>query len=63
MWRGDLSMCVVDTDYGCGIIRRGKQETSSVREITYDEFDKNRVQLLNLISAKEFMNRLNNGSL
>jgi hypothetical protein len=53
--RSDLQMCVVDTDYGCGIITRGKQELIKVKkELTYDFLNKNRVELLNLITVDEF---------
>jgi hypothetical protein len=53
--RSDLQMCVVDTDYGCGIITRGKQELIKVKkELTYDMLNNNRVELLNLITVDEF---------
>ena len=53
--RSDLQMCVVDTDYGCGIITRGKQELININEeLTYDILNSNRVELLNLITVDEF---------
>lgn len=53
--RDDLTMRVVDTDYGCGIIQRGSQELLDIdKELTYKNFDKNRNKWLNLISVEEF---------
>ena len=53
--RSDLVMAVVDTDYGCGIITRGKQELIVVdKELTWELLDSNRIELLNLISIEEF---------
>ncbi len=50
----DLEIRVVDTDYGVGIIRRGKQ--TPLKEITedYSVFEKNKKELLNLITIEEF---------
>lgn len=54
--RQDLFMCVIDADWGCGVIRRGVQ-TLYVPKIknwlTYDYFDQNRVELMNLISSEK----------
>ncbi len=58
MTRDDLSMYVVDTDHGCGVIYRGKQNTVKPENITYEFFDKNRKQLLNLTSIDEFKSKL-----
>ena len=59
--RADLEMFVVDTDYGCGIVRHGQQEIYTVPEeedaYTYDHFEKNAQRLLNLISVEEFDRR------
>jgi len=61
--RPDLSMAVVDTDFGCGIIRRGNQETIPLPpDLTYDVLDKNRSYLLNLISVQDFVESLKNDS-
>ena len=55
--RSDLTMFTVDTDYGCAIIKKGQQELLKVNgELTYDNFDKNRKQWLNLISVSDFYN-------
>lgn len=51
----NLQMFVVDTDCGCGIITRGKQEPIVINcELTYDNLEQNRKQWLNLISIEEF---------
>ena len=53
--RTDLSICVVDTDYGCGIIKFGKQELIELDEsIDYFQFEKNKNYLLNLIDTDKF---------
>jgi hypothetical protein len=57
--RDDLQMSVVDTDYGCGIISRGKQDKINLNgDLTWDLLDSNRKELLNLISVDEFKNML-----
>ena len=54
--KDDLDMFVVDTDYGCGIIRKGSQHTVDVYHdyMVYEKLEKNRQEWLNLISIKEF---------
>lgn len=53
--RNDLNMEVVDTDYGCGIIQKGRQKKLKVKEsLTYENLDKNRKKWLNLISVEQF---------
>lgn len=48
--RADLSMVVLDTDYGVGVIRKGKQDPLYVREsATYHDFANNKKEWLNLI--------------
>lgn len=54
MSRIDLEMCVVDTDHGCGIIRRGSQTTFPREHIEYRLLADKRRTLLNLISVDEF---------
>ena len=54
MERDDLKMCVIDADWGLGIIQRGSQKKVETSELTFDNFDKNRNEWLNLISEKEF---------
>jgi hypothetical protein len=54
--RNDLNMAVVNTDYGCGIIKRGKQELIKIgKEFNYDQFNNDRTNLLNLITIEEFI--------
>jgi hypothetical protein len=53
--RDDLYMITVDTDYGCAVITRGKQEKIEVPlELTFSDLVKNRKNWLNLISPREF---------
>lgn len=54
MERTDLKMCVIDADWGLGIIQRGSQKKLEEGELTYDNFDQNRNEWLNLLSEKEF---------
>ena len=57
--RSDLNMCVVDTDYGCGIISKGEQELIKVNEeLTWELLEKNRIKLLNLVSIDKFKKML-----
>ena len=54
--REDLEMFVVDTDYGCGVIRKGKQNLINVtEELSWELLDNNRKELLNLISVENFL--------
>lgn len=58
----NLRMCVVDTDWGCGVIdplgTQNLYEGFSVDELVEDFnlFDENRKSVLNLISVDEFFN-------
>lgn len=57
--RDDLSMSVVDTDYGCGIITKGSQQIIKIEnELTWELLDEQRNNLLNLISVEEFTKSL-----
>jgi hypothetical protein len=54
--RSDLNMSVVDTDYGCGIIKVGNQELIKLdKELNYEQLNNNRVKLLNLITIDQFI--------
>jgi hypothetical protein len=53
--RSDLSMNVVDTDWGVGIVRRGHQDIISIPCETYTDLSANRKEILNLISVAEFL--------
>ena len=54
MERHDLEMCVIITDCGLGIIRRGTQKILKTEELTYDNLVKNKKTWLNLVSVDEF---------
>lgn len=61
MDKDDLEMYVVDTDEGCGIIKKGKQEKLVIDfdgDLTYDMFDVNREEWLNLKSVAYFLHQL-----
>jgi len=49
-----LKMCVVDEDWGLGVIRWGEQEPPAVEVFDYEGLEKNRVQWLNLMSYEQF---------
>ena len=55
--RPDLEMYCVDTDWGCGVIRRGNQSLYTGAHDTYDDLEANRQNALNLISVDEFLER------
>ena len=53
--RNDLNMFVVDTDYGCGVITKGKQKKIKIdTELTWELLNSKRSELLYLISADQF---------
>lgn len=60
-FREDLNVCVVDTDYGCGIVTKGTQTIPSLEysdsNLTWDTLQFNRLEMLNLISVENFLNR------
>ena len=57
--RDDLIMYVIDADYGCGVIQRGKQELINLPEIlTYEFFNENRERILNLTDVNSFLKSL-----
>lgn len=59
--RHDLKMYVVDVETGCGIIRRGIQETIKAPEqLTYNLLNKNKTIWLNLVDADGFLRDLKN---
>jgi hypothetical protein len=60
--RPDLKMCVIDVDLGCGVIRKGTQETIELPEpLTYEVLDANRKHFLNLINVDVFLKELRSG--
>lgn len=54
----ELDICTVNTDEGCGIIKKGSQKLLEVAENTnvyeYSFLEKNRKEALNLINVDEF---------
>jgi hypothetical protein len=55
----DLKMYVIDTNFGCGIIRKGKQETINIPgELTYQILYENRKEFLNLVDINYFLKDL-----
>jgi hypothetical protein len=48
--REDISMCVLDTDYGVGVIKKGEQKAVLLKglELTYNNLAANREEWLNL---------------
>jgi len=59
--RPDLKMYVIDTDFGCGIIRKGSQKIINIPgELTYKMLEKYRKEFLNLVDIDDFLRDLNN---
>lgn len=57
--RDDLLMYVIDTDCGCGVITKGKQERLTVDSpLTWELLDNNRANLLNLVSVDTFLKEI-----
>ena len=55
----NLEMFVVNTDWGCGVIREGNQTKLQLREeLTYENLEINRKKWLNLISVEDFIKRI-----
>jgi hypothetical protein len=55
--RPDIEMCVVDTDYGCGVVKFGTQTTLDIdveKDLEYSNLEKNKAEWLNLISCEDF---------
>ena len=53
----DWKLKVVDTDCGCGVMTRGNADQMPLlpEKLTFDMFDKNRNELLGLISVDDFL--------
>jgi hypothetical protein len=58
--RKDLQICTINTDYGLGVIVPGEQSLyeditwPNIADYTYEYFDKNRLEILNLVTVNEF---------
>ncbi len=53
----ELEMYVIDIDYGCGIIRKGKQEPREFGPLEWNAFNRNRREWLNLVSIDDFVRK------
>jgi hypothetical protein len=54
--RDDLEIFTIDTDEGCTIIRKGKNELLEIKgKLTYQNLEKNRKEWLNLISVEDWL--------
>lgn len=51
-----LTMYVIDSDYGCGVIQAGKGEKIKEEHLEYADFAKDKKHYLNLITVPEFLN-------
>lgn len=61
MTRSDLSLDIVDTDWGCGILRRGTSKLFSAPQdlvLNYDFFFYNMRELFNIITVDEFVKKI-----
>lgn len=55
--RKDLEMFTIDTDFGCGVIRLGKQETINLpNNISWNDFVSNKEKWMNIKSCEQFLN-------
>ena len=58
--RNDLEMFVVDVDCGCGVIRRGHQQVIDIQsDLNYSNFEKNKIEWLNLVPYNKFEEYVN----
>jgi hypothetical protein len=58
----DLNIKVINTDYGCGIIRRGTNlpyQINAENYKTYSYYDKHKNEMLNIISTEQFIEWIN----
>ncbi len=62
--RADLNMVCINTDQGCGIIRKGKQAIYSPKELefelSYEYYDTRRKEIMNMISPEQLSSWINN---
>jgi hypothetical protein len=50
----NLEMYVVDTDNGCGVIKRGQQILVPYEELTFNKFIQHKIKWMNVISVEKF---------
>ena len=58
--RPDLEVCVVDTDWGLGVVRKGTQNCLTEKMSKYldwNYFSNNREEILNMISVEQFFSK------
>lgn len=57
----DYNMIVVDRCTGCGIIRKGRHVSLTLKytDLNYELLEKHRIELLNLKSISEYINKFN----
>ena len=61
MINNNVTMCVVDCDWGVGIMKKGNQKLLEYKDkFSYSYLEKNRIKALNLISVDDFLNKYNN---
>jgi len=53
----NLSMYVINCDWGVGIIRRGKQKLYPNKDLLFENLEKDRKKMLNLISVDQFLEK------
>jgi hypothetical protein len=54
----NLKMHVVNTDWGVGIIQKGKQECyKKINDLKYQHLQEDREKMLNLISVYDFLKK------
>lgn len=63
MNRPDLSVCVLDLDFGLAIIRRGTQKLFPQCELNWRLMQTHRKELLNLIDVDEFLHQYQSKSI
>lgn len=61
--RIDLNIKVVDTDWGCGIIRPGTgipYQPNTQNYLTYPYYEREKIKMLNVITVEQFIKELEN---
>ena len=62
----NVEIYTIDADEGCAIIKKGKQELFQTNEkniYSWDFFNKNRIDILNLISLRQFRDKIDKNTL
>ena len=53
--RANLDMQVINTDYGCGIIKKGAQKVIEYDALTWQSFVKNKHQWMNIVEPENWI--------